>query len=323
MTLKIDAFPHIVPPQYMARVQKLYPNAYPHGMLASRPSLYDVEDRLRVMDRFPDYVQVLTLAQPPVESLGQGDHAAELARAVNDELAELVRKHDRFVGFACALPVHDPDTAVRELERAVRDLGALGAQIHTNVRGAPLDDPRFEPLWAKLTELDVALWVHPSRGPDFADYKTEEGSKYGLWLALGWPYETSVFMARLVFAGVLDRHPGLRILTHHCGAMIPSLGQRIGKGGPSVKPHEELMAQFKMFYGDTSLNGNLEAVKCGLAFFGADRVIFGTDMPYDDENGVAYIRDTIANVDALEISAADREKIFSGNARRVLGVKVP
>src|SRR6266508_2112698 len=133
-----------------------------------------------------------TRGPPPV--------AAELARLANDELAELCTAHpDRFMGFAASLAMNDPDAAVREAQRATKDLGALGVQIFTNVNGVALDEPRFAPLFAAMAELDRPIWVHPARASAHPDYLTEDRSKYELWWVFGWPYETAIFMSRLIF----------------------------------------------------------------------------------------------------------------------------
>lgn len=302
---------------------------------AAIPVLYDLDERFRVMDRFPEYVQVLTLASPPVEAAGPPTLARDLARLANDEMAELVRQHpDRFLGFAASLPMNDPEVSLREADRAIAELGALGIQIFTNVNGLPLDDARFEPLFARMAELDRPIWVHPARGATVPDYPTEERSKFEMWWVFGWPYETAVFMSRLIFSGHLDRYPNLRILTHHAGGMVPHFAGRIGPGLDQFgarTPDEDLTAvtraltkrpfdYYKMFYGDTALFGAEHALRCAIEFFGVDHILFGTDMPFDPEKGPMFIRETIANLDALELSTADRAKIDERNARRVLRI---
>ena len=173
------------------------------------PALTGLDARWRVMDAFGDYRQVLTLAVPPLEELGGPAAALDLARAANEELAELVRAHpDRFAGFSAALPMNDIDAAAGELDRAMTQLGALGTQLHTNVGGAPLDQRRFAPIFETVTRLDGAVWIHPTRSPAWPDYPAESRSKYGIWWSLGWPYETSACMARLVYSGVFDSYPG-------------------------------------------------------------------------------------------------------------------
>lgn len=336
--MRIDAFPHILPRKYFDKMLAAAsgPASYMQKRTAAIPVLYDLDERFRVMDRFDGYVQVLTLGSPPVEALGPPALTRDLAALANDEMAELVRRYpDRFLGFAASLAMNDPDGAVREAERAIADLGALGVQIFTNVNGLPLDDPRFEPLFARMAALDRPIWVHPARGAKTADYPGEDRSKYELWWVFGWPYETAIFMSRLIFSGHLDRYPKLRILTHHGGGMVPHFAGRIGPGLDQFgarTPDEDLgevkrrltkrpFDYYKMFYGDTALFGAEHAVRCAIDFFGVDHILFGSDMPFDPEKGPQFIRDTIANLDALGLSPEDRRAIDEGNARRVLGIR--
>ena len=338
--MKIDAFPHILPRRYFDRMIAAAsgPASYMQKRTAGVPCLYDLDERFRVMDRFEGYVQVLTLSSPPVEALGEPALTRDLARLANDEMADLVRRYpDRFLGFAASLPMNDPDAAVREAERATSDLDALGVQIYTNVNGLPLDDPRFEPLFARMAELDRAIWVHPARTATMPDYPSENRSKYELWWVFGWPYETAIFMSRLIFSGHLDRYPNLRILTHHAGGMVPHFAGRIGPGLDQLgarTPEEDLGAlarrlrkrpfdYYKMFYGDTALFGAEHALRCAIEFFGVDHMLFGSDMPFDPEKGPQFIRETIANLDAIGLSAADRQRIDEQNARRVLRIASP
>ena len=326
----IDVFAHIVPDRFLERVQLLYPDAYPRGLLRDRPSLHILEERLRVIDAFPGYAQVLTLAQPPLDGLGDGSHAVELARLANDAMAEAVADHrDHFVGFAAALPNNDPEAAGRELERAVHELGALGVQIHTDVRGVSWDDARFEWFFRRMESLERPIWVHPSTVVTSASADGPRRSDYGFDVALGWPYATAEFMLRLVFSGLIERYPRLRIITHHGGGMISHFEGRIGKG--VVKLHgswpldpdaitARAATQLKSFYGDTALNGIGHSVECAFQFFGAERLLFGTDMPFDNNNGVSYVGDTIRNVQELDVSEAMRSRIAYGNARELLGM---
>jgi len=338
--VKIDAFPHILPRRYFDRMIAAAsgPASYMQKRTAGVPCLYDLDERFRVMDRFEGYVQVLTLSSPPVEALGEPALTRDLARLANDEMADLVRRYpDRFLGFAASLPMNDPDAAVRETERATSDLGALGVQIYTNVNDLPLDDPRFEPLFARMAELDRAIWVHPARTATMPDYPSENRSKYELWWVFGWPYETAIFMSRLIFSGHLDRYPNLRILTHHAGGMVPHFAGRIGPGLDQLgarTPEEDLGAlarrlrkrpfdYYKMFYGDTALFGAEHALRCAIEFFGVDHMLFGSDMPFDPEKGPQFIRETIANLDAIGLRPADRQRIDEQNARRVLRIASP
>ena len=337
--MKIDVFPHILPRPYFDRMLRVArPGMALQKRMSGIPVLVDVEQRLRIMDRYDGYVQILTLANPPLEVVAGPDVSPELARLANDGMAEVVAKHpDRFPGFVASLPMNAPEAAVHEIDRAIDDLGATGVQVYTNVAGRPLDLPEYRSVFERMAQHDLPIWLHPARPATAADYAGEPRSKYDMWWAFGWPYETSVAMGRLVFSGIFDRHPGLKIITHHMGAMIPFCAGRVGGGleqlgSRSDDPDDGAalgrlrlrpIEYFRMFYGDTALFGAWHAMESGLAFFGADHVLFGTDMPFDPEGGPGFIRDTIAAMERMRATDEDRAKIYAGNARRMLRLRLP
>ncbi len=314
--MKIDIYNHIMPKPYVDMMMKVAPN---HADLGKRirgiPMLVDLDERFRVMDMFgDDYRQILSIPGPPAEILAGPDGSPDLARAANDGMAELVDKYpDRFPGFTARLPMNNQEAALAELHRAIRDLGAKGIEVYSNAAGKPLDGEEFEPLWAAMADYDMPIWLHPARGAGFADYPGEEKSKYEIWWTLGWPYETSAAMARWVFSGLFDRYPDIKIIAHHLGAMIPYFEGRVGPGwdqlgsrtsdedygavlkGLKKRPFD----YFKQFYADTAVFGSASATRCGLDFFGADKVVFASDAPFDPEQGPMYIRETIKIIDEL------------------------
>ena len=336
--MKIDVFPHCLPRRYFERAIQASPaGATLQKRMSGIPVLVDVELRLKIMDRYDGYVQILTLANPPVEVIADARTSPELIRLANDEMAEIVAKHpDRFPGFVASLPMNNPDAAVAEIDRAIDALGATGVQIYTNVAGRPLDLPEYRPIFARMDERDLPIWMHPARPAGFADYAGEARSKFDIWWAFGWPYETSVAMGRLVFSGIFDRHPGLKIITHHLGAMIPFCAGRVGggldqlgsrsddpeDGGALARLRRRPIDYFKMFYGDTALFGAWHAMESGLAFFGADHVLFGTDMPFDPEKGTGFIRETIEAMTRMRATDEEKAKIYEGNARRMLRLRL-
>ena len=338
--MKIDVFCHLMPRPYAERLDS-------HGATAASanlrmrssgvPAMVDLDLRFRQMDEFgPDYRQVVSLPAPAPEDLGPPGVAADFARLGNEGLAELVLRHpERFAGFVAGLPMNDVDAALREIDHACGELGALGVQIYTHVNGSPMDDPRFEPLYRRMAELDRMIWVHPSRNSSWPDYPTEKRSRYELWWVFGWEYDTAIFMGRIVFAGVLERYPGLKILVHHGGSMVPHFSGRVGPGwdqlGARTPPdqredveHYPLSKRpidyFRMFYADTAMFGAQHAIRCSLDFFGADHVLFASDSPFDPEKGPGYIRATIANIEALDLTDEERRSIYEGNARRLLRI---
>jgi predicted TIM-barrel fold metal-dependent hydrolase len=300
------------------------------------PVAVDVEARLALMDRFPGYRQVLSLASPPLEIIAGPDVTPDLARLGNDAMAGMVAEYsDRFPGFIASVAMNNMDATLIEAERAIKTLDACGVQIFTNINGRPLDEPEFLPLFELMAQLDRPIWLHPARGMNFPDYATEKVSKFELWWAFGWPYESSVAMARIVFAGVFDRWPHLKIITHHMGGMIPMMAGRLSPGldvlGTRTPPEhaaavstaliERPLDAFRHFYADTASFGSKSAIECGLAYFGLDKMLFASDMPFGPEGGLGHIRETLRAISEMELSSDERRQILSGNACRLLQIE--
>jgi uncharacterized protein len=327
---KIDAFSHVLPPRYLAALERQLEKTLPaerlayyrEGVFRFDPAISDLDARRRALAGFETYRQVLVLGVPPIEETGPPEVAAGLARLANDEMAELVAKHpELFVGFAAALPLNDIEASLRELERATRDLGALGAQLYTNVVGVPLDDPRFEPILDAIEGGGHAMWLHPTRSAGWSDYPTESASDFGLWWSLGWPYETAAALSRLVYSGAMERHPRLTVIAHHGAGMVPHFSARLAMG-PGYRQVKDSLPRppldyFHLFRADTALFGAPHAVRCVVDFFGPDNVLFGTDMPLGPPDAVAR---TIADVEACDLDAKSVEAIYAGNARRLLRI---
>jgi aminocarboxymuconate-semialdehyde decarboxylase len=207
-------------------------------------------------------------------------------------------------------------------------------QIFTNAGGKPIDSEPFRELFRRMVDYDRPVWIHPTRGPNFPDYQSETKSKYEIWWTFGWPYETSVMMAHLVFAKLFDELPTLKIITHHGGGMIPFFEGRVGPGWDqlgardSTEDYGKLLKElkkrpldyFRLFYADTAVFGSRSATRCTLDFFGPERVLFASDAPFDPEKGPMYIRETIKVIDSLDISDDVRRQIYRDNAVKLLGL---
>jgi aminocarboxymuconate-semialdehyde decarboxylase len=333
--VKIDIFNHVFPKSWFDRYIASGAAGKEIGKRMANATVgFDLDYRFRVLDEFGDVTQVITLGQPPIEVLGGPADTPAIAREANDGLAELVAKYpDRFIAFAASLPVNNVDASLDEMRRAIDQLGAKGVMIYTNVAGLPLDAPQFQPLFDEAARRDVPIWLHPARGAAMPDYSTEDSSSFEIWWALGWPYETSAAMARLVFSGLFDRHADLKIITHHLGGIVPYLEGRVGYGwdqlgartskvdyGALLKSMKKRPVDyFRMFHADTAMFGARAATRCGIEFFGAGQVLFASDMPFDPSPGL-YMRETIRVIDSLDLSADDRQRIYYGNAARLLGL---
>src|SRR5262245_47419784 len=323
-----------MPAAYFEKLRQLVPDHPAATAFPKLATLWDLDARLKLLDQFGDYSQVLSLANPPLELLGPPERTAKLARLANDGLADICGRYpQRFPTFIASLPMNSVDATLKEIDRAVRDLGAKGIQVFTNVAGKPLSAPEFRPIFKRMVELDLPVWVHPMRGPQFSDYASEQASEDEIWFTFGWPYETTACMTRLIYSGLFDELPGVKIITHHMGGMIPYFAGRIGLGfrqiffgAPDRNPGAAALKRppvdyYRALYADTALNGETAATRCGQAFFGTERCLFATDASFDAEQGRGLIAKTIAAVEALDIGAGERERILSGNARELLRLK--
>ena len=215
MSTIIDIYCHIFPDRYFQEMTRVAPKLENIGKrLRGVTKLFDLDARFKEMDEFGDYRQIISLPNPAIEDIAKPDVGLQLARIANDAMAELCRKHPkRFPAFAAALCMTDVAGSVAEARRAVKDLGARGVLLYTNVAGRPLDDPEFEPIFATMAELDLPIWLHPVGTAAMPDYPSESKSRFEMWWCFHWPYETSVAMVRMVFSGLLDRYP--KAQDHH------------------------------------------------------------------------------------------------------------
>jgi len=277
---------------------------------------------------------VLTLGRIPVEHVAGPAKAAELAIIANDEMAELVIKYrDRFCGALATLAMTNMDAALKETDRAIKDLKFCGVYLHTPVDEKPLDAPEFLPLYEKMSYYDLPIVIHPMRRIDHPDYLTEKESKYNMFSLFGWPYDTTSAMARLVFSGIMEKYPNLKIVTHHLGGMVPFYAERIrqftqmfslhGELGEGLFLKKQIVDYFKMFYADTAIYGNPTALMCGYDFFGADHIVFGIDFPLGDiEHGNRNYRQTINAIEQMGITDEDKKKIYEDNARKLMRLPI-
>lgn len=344
--MKIDVFCHITPPHFLKLFEKkVSPQISEHLPNRWLASLADLDTRFRIMDHHRDVVEVLTLTNPPLELIAEPPAAVELAKAANDDMADLVSRYpDRFLAAVAALPLNDLDASLEEIDRAVKDLNFKGVQIFTDVAGKPLDSPELMPLYEKMAQYDLPIWIHPfvesmlgpaAKGISRSESVPASGGKHdpaagmdlmGFYIT----YRSAAAMTRLAYSGIFDKFPNIKFITHHCGSVVPYFAGRIEmqsdtfkmRQGPAPDAGKPILDYYKMFYADTALHGNVPALMCGYQFFGAQHLLFGTDMPFDAELGLFSVRKTVESIEELEISGTEKEKIFELNARELLHLPV-
>jgi aminocarboxymuconate-semialdehyde decarboxylase len=336
--MRIDAYTHFIPKRFFDEILTTGDHRDIGKRVREIPSIHDLDVRLKVIDSFPDYAQIISYPQPPFEHMGGPDKANQYARIVNDGFAELcAQRPDHFPGFVAQVSLAAPDAGVREAERAIKDLGALGVQIYTNVGGKPLDRPEFEPFFAAMNRLDKPVWLHPARGANHPDYLDEKKSLYEIWWTFGWSYETAAAMARLVFSKTIDKYPNLKIIVHHFGGIVPMLEGRIGPGwdqlGARTSDEDYVTLRkgmkkrpldyFKQdFYADTAVFTSRPATVIGLEFYPLEKIVFASDCPFDPEKGTMYIRETLKILDTLDMPQENRDKIYFKNLEALVGKKL-
>ena len=322
----IDFHNHYYPPEYVdalrnsqSVVKVTYDDDgnpcvhYPGDYNILVPGHRDIDFRERVLIDHDVDTQLVTFTTPGVH-VEPPARSVQLARQVNDAFARVVReKKGRFAALA-TLPLNDPEASVRELERAMSELGLPGAMVFSNVNHVALADELFAPLWKKADELGAVIYIHPT-DPLGVDAMLD----YWLMPLVGFLMDTTLAASKLVFSGVVARHPRIRWVLTHMGGAIPYLAERLDRGYRAFaecrrhidRPPSEYLRDF---YFDT-VNFNPDAVKFALSFAGPDRILAGSDYPHQ----IGSIPLMLETIRGLDVDAATKEKILGGNAARLLG----
>jgi predicted TIM-barrel fold metal-dependent hydrolase len=281
----------------------------------------DPEVRLGLMDKYGIHIQALSQTTPVLLGFNAED-AAEICRISNDGNDALCKSYpDRFVNI-CIMSLLDVKSAMEELDRSINELDCRGVTVATNQKGKGLDSADYFPFYEKLVRHDLPMLLHPTHWEDYPLVDMEKG--WRMMHLFGWPLDTTQAVWRLIFGGVLDRYPTLKIVTHHLGAMIPYFARRVEQNFNKFlkdKVPRHISDYWKNFYGDTALDGTATAYDCGYAFFGPDRVVFGTDYPFGPEAGEDFIRSNLEGVKGMKIPEKSRKKILGENAKKLLKIK--
>jgi aminocarboxymuconate-semialdehyde decarboxylase len=292
--------------------------------------VHDVALRLAQLDRNGIDMQVVTPIPRLDSNLLPGDPTARLAyaRIINDGMARLMEDSKGRLLTCGNVPLEGFEQGGRqEMERAMKTLGLKAMCIPTNLRGRPIDIPEADPFWALAAELDTAVYVHPTNPVDHGG-RSYEG-EYGLTHNLGWPFETELALSRLVFSGILERYPTLKVVSHHLGGGIPFFMGRTVEVYHTAHQQEfvgrvlpkPLFDYFSLFYHDTAVGESAPAVRCAYEVFGADRLLFATDVPFGAEAGEVRLANYPKVIRSVGLSEEENEKIFSGNVRKILNLE--
>ena len=285
-----------------------------HGnrVVTITPPMNDIDMRLEDMHQAGFDMQILTLSAPSVDIFPE-EIGESLAQVVNDEIAEICRKHpDRFMAFA-TLPFIDPDRTVKELKRCIDELKFKGACIGTNINGMGLDDQRLYPFYESMSEYDLPIHIHPRAPVDKETYKD-----FRLLPMIGFEMDICVAVVRLVMGGVMDKFPNLKFIVSHLGGAIPYLAERIQNCYEAYPDCQENISgpardYLKRFYYDT-VSFFEPALMCAYAFVGAGRMVLGSDYPHV----IGDIKEAITSIEQLDLPQADKEMIYSGNILRLI-----
>ena len=300
----VDMAAHILTPNFTKKYAELVPSIA-NRIEMTTPAVSDLEIRMRLMSRYPRVLQVLTMANLPLERyVDKAADAIVLAKIGNDDLADLVLRYpDKFMGAAAILPMNDVDAACKEAERAVKQCGLQGIQLYTRVNGEPVADEKFRPLFKLMDDYGLPVWIHPTLNSQL-DPDND---------MFTWEFELTSCMHKLVVSGIFKEFPDLKIIIHHAGAMVPF---NVGRVDYTLNlyplPYKGLSEDFRKFYVDTAIYGNTTGLMDSYSFFGAEHMLYGTDAPLGPKWGM--IEGTIESIDAMDIPENEKRMIYKQNA---------
>lgn len=285
-----------------------YPGDYNIAVRGHR----DIAYRDGVLKEHGVDVQVLSLTTPGTH-VEEPAMAVKLARLVNDGFATLVRNGNGRFAAVATLPLSDPAASVKELERACRQLGFCGAMVFSNINGAALSDERFWGVWEVANDLGAVIHIHPT-----SPVGVEAMKEFWLMPLVGFPMDTTLAAASLVFRGVPERFPRIKWILGHLGGAIPYLVERLDRGFYAFKECREHIDKppseyLEEFYYD-SVNFDVRALQLAIDFAGADHILAGSDYPHQ----IGSLRKMLDSIAALPISDTDRAAILGENAERLL-----
>jgi aminocarboxymuconate-semialdehyde decarboxylase len=323
----IDFHNHFYPPQYLKAIQTGPSNIkitfdtdnnpvlhYPGDYNIVVPGHRDIDFRAEVLKNAGIDKQILSFTTPGTH-IESPERSVELARIVNGSFAKIVdESSDRFAALA-TLPLNDPEASVAELKYAFDELGFRGVMLFSNINGIALSDQRFWPLYEKADQLNAVFYIHPS-----FPVGVEAMTDYWLMPLIGFPFDTTLAAAKLVFSGVVEKFPRIRWVLAHLGGAIPYLAERLDRGYFAFKECRKHISEppseyLKNFYYDT-VNFDVRTLQLAIDFAGAHNLVAGSDYPHR----IGSLEQMVSSIEKLDISSHEKAEIFSENAARLLGL---
>jgi predicted TIM-barrel fold metal-dependent hydrolase len=306
----IDTHFHAFPGKYLELVPEAQNDVRGVGFHA-----FDRREYLDVMDQYGIDIGVLSNTGGRIEKEGNRARALELCTIINDSFAEAHAKHPRrFKAFA-RLPMLDVNDCLHELKRCYEQLGMHGVMLPTNLAGRYLDEPEFKPFWDAVAAGGKPLFFHPVNAPCQANW-----NKYSLHQKILWPTDSTLAISRIVYSGIFDRYPNLKLIAAHLGGMILLYLDRLNwrEGNPECKLEPE--HYFRRLYYDTAGPIRTAFIKLACDTVGTDHILFGSDYPHgragrDDQ----FYPMTLTAMDELDVPKRDKEKIYYQNAKKLFG----
>jgi aminocarboxymuconate-semialdehyde decarboxylase len=289
--------------------------ASPELRIKLTPLWYESEERFKDMKRMGIDRQIVSLNPRTVTYIFTAEGSREIVTSINDAMSALVRKYPDQYSCMATVPLQDPPAAADELERA-KKVGHIGVMITSNVAGKNLNDRSLDVFWAKVSELNMPVYIHPQNVCGGKDRLKE----FHLGNLIGNPLDTTIAAASLIFGGVLDRYPNLRFYLSHMGGYVPWIRGRWQHGysvreEPKVNGAKDPEKYFKKFYYDTIIH-NADCLEFAVKTLGIDRIVYGTDYPADMGN-----HERARKIPGLSrLSEKDQEKILFRNAKKLYGV---
>ncbi|MFC2072940.1 amidohydrolase family protein [Chloroflexota bacterium] len=299
-----------------------------------RPHQMDVGQRLEQLNRNNIDFQVVTPGGGGGLPVDDSAAALTIARVINDGMAKLTEESKGRLIAGGTVPLTEfKQGGAKEMTRAIKGLRLKAITIPSHIKEKPLDAPEFEFFWAQAAEMDVPVYIHPSSPAQHRD-RVYEG-EYDLSHVFGLELETVLVLSRLVFSGIMERYPALKVVGHHLGGGLPFWMGRVNETYDVTNPLHDVQAKTihgglskplfdycSRFYYDTAVGGSTPAIRCAYDVFGADQIIFATDAPNGPGTGEVRLSTYPNAIKSLGLPEVDNEKIFADNAKRLLNLEL-